>query len=75
MEHRDKAGKARKARKGRAAGRNQRSEIRRQRSGLKLVSDLRLLASVIDGFYDFYGFNDLPLTAYCLPLTTGYWIL
>jgi hypothetical protein len=27
----------------RAAGRNQRSEIRRQRSGVKLISDLRLL--------------------------------
>ncbi|MFA9434294.1 MAG: hypothetical protein ACERKR_06415 [Deltaproteobacteria bacterium] len=49
-------------------GRNQRSEIRRQRSGVKLISDLRLLTSVIDdfygfydfcGFYDFYGFCDL----------------
>ena len=42
-------------RKQRAAGRNQRSEIRRQRSGVKLISDLRLLTSVID---DFNGFND-----------------
>ncbi len=57
----------------RKAGRNQRSEIRRQRSGVKLISDLRLLTSVIDDFndlnglndfYDFYGFNDLPLTAH-----------
>ena len=23
-------------------------------------------------FYGFYGFYDLPLTAYCLPLTTGH---
>ena len=46
-----------------AAGRNQRSEIRRQRSGVELISDLRLLTSVI---YDFNGFNDLPFTAYRL---------
>ena len=37
-----------------------------QRSGVKLISDLRLLTSVID---DFNGFNDLPFTAYRLPLT------
>ncbi|MES0350875.1 MAG: hypothetical protein ABUK19_09165, partial [Desulfobacteria bacterium] len=36
--------------------RNQRSEIRRQRSGVKLISDLRLLTSMIDDFYDL---NDL----------------
>jgi len=52
--------------KQRADCRNQRSEIRRQRSGVKLISDLRLLTSMIDdfcAFYGFYGFNDLPLTA------------
>ena len=42
-----------------AAGRNQRSEIRRQRSGAKLISDLRLLTSVIDYFN---GLNDFPFT-------------
>ena len=42
-----------------AAGRN-------QRSGVKLISDLRLLTSVI---YDFNGFNDLPFTASRLPFT------
>ena len=46
----------------RADCRNQRSEIRRQRSGVKLISDLRLLTSMIDDFYAFYGFKDLPLT-------------
>jgi hypothetical protein len=45
-----------------AEDRNQRSEIRRQQSGVKLISDLRLLTSVIDDFYAFYGFNDLLLT-------------
>jgi len=49
-----------------AAGRNQRSEIRRQRSGVELISDLRLLTSVIK---DFNGFNDLPFTDYRLPFT------
>ncbi len=39
-----------------AAVRNQRSEIRRQKSGVKLISDLRLLTSMIDDFYDL---NDL----------------
>jgi hypothetical protein len=51
--------------KQRADCRNQRSEIRRQRSGINLISDLRLLTSMIDDFYAFYGFNgfkDLPLT-------------
>ncbi len=58
-----------------AAGRNQRSEIRRQRSGVNLISDLRLLTSVTDDFYDFYdfyafyGFYDSPLTAHRSPLT------
>ena len=42
-----------------AAGRN-------QRSGVELISDLRLLTSVIK---DFNGFNDLPFTAYRLPFT------
>ena len=53
----------------RADCRLQKSEVRRQRSGVKLISDLRLLTSVIDdfyAFYDFYGFYDLPLTAYRL---------
>jgi hypothetical protein len=36
----------------------QKSEIRRQRSGVKLISDLRLLTSVIDDFYAFYDFYD-----------------
>ncbi len=40
-------------------GGSQRSEIRRQKSGVKLISDLRLLTSVIDDFYDFNGFNYL----------------
>jgi hypothetical protein len=35
----------------RTAGRNQRSEIRRQRSGVKLISDLRLLTSMIDDYW------------------------
>jgi len=43
----------------RAAGRTQRSEIRCRRSGIKLISDLRLLPSVMDGFYDLTVFNDL----------------
>jgi hypothetical protein len=38
-----------------AAGRN-------QRSGVKLISDLRLLTSVIDDF------NDLPFTIYRSPI-------
>ena len=41
------------------AGSRQKSEIRRQRSGVKLISDLRLLTSVINGFYGFYDLNDL----------------
>jgi hypothetical protein len=36
------------------SSKNQRSEIRRQRSGVKLISDLRLLTSVINDFNDFY---------------------
>jgi hypothetical protein len=40
-----------------AAGRNQRSEIRRQKSGVKLISDLRLLTSLIDDFNAFYDFT------------------
>ena len=47
----------------------QKSEIRRQppspdgfgaprRSGVKLISDLRLLTSMIDDFYAFYDFYD-----------------
>jgi hypothetical protein len=37
----------------RIAGRNKRSEIRGQKSGVKLISDLRLLTSVIKGFNSF----------------------
>ena len=37
-------------------GRTQRSEIRCQRSVIELISDLRLLTSVMDDFYDFYEF-------------------
>ncbi len=36
--------------------RRQKSEVRRQRSGVKLISDLRLLTSVIDDLNDL---NDL----------------
>jgi hypothetical protein len=36
------------------------SSCRNQRSGVKLISDLRLLTSAIN---DFYGFNDLTFTA------------
>jgi hypothetical protein len=34
------------------------SDIRGLRSGIKLISDLRLLTSAIDGFYDLNDFND-----------------
>jgi hypothetical protein len=44
------------------AGRRQLAEIRNQRSGVKLISDLRLLSSVID---DFHGF----------PLAPEFWLL
>lgn len=40
-----------------AEGRRHKSEMRGQKSGKELISDLRLLASVID---DFNGFDDLP---------------
>ncbi len=43
---------------GLSAGSRKRTEIRRQRSRVKLISDLRLLTSVIDDFYDFYDFYD-----------------
>ena len=50
----------------RAADSRQKSEVRDQTSEVrvKLISDLRLLTSVIDDFYDFYGFNAFPFTAY-----------
>ena len=57
-----------------AASNGQLAEIRRQKSGVKLISDLRLLTSMIDDsyniydFYDlngFYGFNDLLFTVHC----------
>jgi hypothetical protein len=37
-------------------GQQQKSEVRDQTSGVKLISDLRLLTSIIE---DFYSFNDL----------------
>jgi hypothetical protein len=40
---------------------SRKSEVRRQRSGIKLISDLRLLTSTIDDYYQFNdlnGFND-----------------
>jgi len=36
---------------------SKKSEVRGQRSEVKLISDLRLLTSLIDDFYDFYGLN------------------
>ena len=45
------------------------AEIRGQRSGVKLISDLRLLTSVTDDFNDSYG---LSLTVYRFLLATGY---
>jgi len=48
---------------GNAAGSWLKSEIRDQTSGVKLISDLRLLTSVTDDFYDF---NEL---------TNNYWLL
>ena len=45
------------------ARRDQRSEIRCLRSGVKLISDLRLLTSTMDDFNDLNDFNDsLPIT-------------
>ncbi|MEJ2365995.1 MAG: hypothetical protein P8017_15230, partial [Deltaproteobacteria bacterium] len=41
--------------------RDQRSEVR-----VKLISDLRLLTSVMDVFYGLNGFSDLPLTVHRL---------
>jgi hypothetical protein len=66
MEHGDIAKKARKGReRQQAGGSRQKSEVKYQTSEVrvKLISDLRLLTSGIDGF------NALPLTAHCLPLT------
>jgi hypothetical protein len=45
-------------------GKRQRLERTAQCTGLKLISDIRLLTSGIDGFYDFYdlnGLNDFPI--------------
>jgi hypothetical protein len=39
------------------ASRTQRSDIRGLRSGIKLISDLRLLTSPIYAFYDLNAFN------------------
>ena len=46
-----------------AASNGQLAEIRRQKSGVKLISDLRLLTSVID---DPNGFNNLSFTVHRL---------
>ncbi|MEE9532656.1 MAG: hypothetical protein V3W52_16880 [Syntrophobacteria bacterium] len=59
-----------------AVSSRQKSEVRDQTSEVrvKLISDFRLLTSVIDDlndFYGFYGFNDLPFTVYHLPFTPG----
>jgi hypothetical protein len=43
---------------GLTASRLQRSDIRGLRSGIKLISDLRLLTSAINGFYDLNDFNE-----------------
>ncbi len=71
--------KARRARreKSESGGQGQKSEVRDQTSEvrLKLISDLRLLTSVIDDFNGLNGFNDLPLTAYRSPLTPDSWLL
>jgi hypothetical protein len=60
--------------------RGRRSDIRSRRSGIKLISDLRLLTSGMDGFSNLYGFydlkylndfnglNGLPFAAYRSPL-------
>ena len=40
------------------AGSSQNLEVRDRMSGLKLISDLRLLTSVMDAFYAFYAFYD-----------------
>jgi len=45
----------------------QKSEARDQTSGVTLISDLRLLTSLINGSN---GFNDFPLTVYRSPFTT-----
>jgi hypothetical protein len=53
----------------RAARSRKGAEVRGQRSGVKLISDLRLLTSVrydFNGLNGFYGFNDLPFTVYRL---------
>ena len=42
----------------RAEIRDRRSEIRGQWTGLKLISDIRLLTSEIDDFNDFNDLND-----------------
>jgi hypothetical protein len=43
----------------RTASRTQRSDIRGLGSGIKLISDLRLLTSVINDFYGLNDFNEL----------------
>jgi hypothetical protein len=52
-----------------AASRTQRSEIRCRRSGVKLISDLRLLTSLMD---DFNGLNDLNSLNHLTPCTMLY---
>ena len=56
-------------------GRTQRSEIRCQRSGVKLISYLRPLTSVMAGFNDFNGFNDLNDLAGLNDMTNNSWLL
>ena len=60
MEHRER-GETSKDRGQRVKLRGQRSEVR-----VKLISDLRLLTSVMDVFYGLNGLNDLPFTVYRL---------
>ena len=64
--------------------RSKKSGVRIQNpGGKKIRSALQfwLLATDYLNFYDlnvlndFNGFNDLPLTAYCLPLTVGHWMM
>ena len=50
---------------------DRRAESRDQRSGLKLISDLRLPTSMIDDFNDFYDLTNRRI----LESTDDYWIL
>ena len=48
---------------------------RNQRSGLELISDLRLLPSVIDDFYDLTSEQIFESTNAYWILATNYWLL